>query len=161
MRIKGGELMEWKIMLTSVVTSAVITAIFSLIKSNIDNQSKRNDALTLFRYTKLYEIMVELQKKNQDITEEDSLHVEFARNQNLVKGFTLARPLVDEKLWGNISDLFNEVTNLKIKMFENATEQEKLCEYVKLLIITNGQAEICLENAIHRQMVLLLKVGNK
>ena len=152
--------MYWETILTSVVLSTGITAIFNLITSNINNKSQRNDSVMLFRYTKLYEIMVDLQKKNQDITGDDSLSIELDRSQNLVTSFALARPLVDEKLWENINDLFNEVTNLKIKIIKNSTESKKIYEYTQLLIKTNGQAEICLENAIHKQMALLLKVGN-
>lgn len=157
---EGGNKMNSETILTSVVVSAFITTTFNLIESIMDNKSRRSDAIRVFRYTKLYEIMVDLQKKNKEITGNNSLAIELARNQNLTKSFSLARPLINEDLWGNINEIFNEITNIKIRIIESSSEQEKLNEYTKHLIKINGQAEEYIETTIQKQMAMLLNTYN-
>lgn len=66
---EGGNKMNSETILTSVVVSAFITTTFNLIESIMDNKSRRSDAIRVFRYTKLYEIMVDLQKKIKKLQE--------------------------------------------------------------------------------------------
>lgn len=158
--------MDWKTIISSVILSstviaAFISALVGLFKTYVDNKSKRDDAVALFRYTKLYEISAEWHIKNYNIDSKDSLSIELERNRNLVNCYCLAQPLIYKEYLGDIEKLLDQIKDIKLKMSENIEDQDKVHENLLQLIQTNGSAEKYLELAIYKQMTVLLRTENK
>ena len=138
--------MDWKTLLASTVVAAIITAIINIVKSIMDNKAKASESVKTFRYTKLYEIVIEWQKNNSESVkvspsgEIDALGNEIGRNNNLQKCYQLAKPLVDKKYWGDIEIHlleYNELVLQVVKQFAYTIE------HVKQLTESNGKAEEC------------------
>ena len=146
--------MDWKTILASTVLAAVITAAINIVKTIMDNKAKQDDSIRLFRYTKLYEIVVDWQKCNSE-AKVDSTY-EIARNHNLVQHFQLARPLVDQMHWGDIEAWLKKCKEIKIKTI-NAFQKDEPNQWISTFIECNGRAEECFSAAIEKQMKILLK----
>jgi hypothetical protein len=103
------------IIFTSTVVAAIVTAIFNVIKTILDNKAKTNDSIRLFRYTKLHEILSDYLLKlytERDKDEELPLIIPNRKN-NLFNSYILAKPLVNKEYWENIDSLFEEA-NMKL-----------------------------------------------
>jgi len=71
--------MNWEIVITASVIASLVSGVFILVKTILDNRAKKNDSIRLFKYTKLYEILSdwynivdELGGKVEKIAYEDS-----------------------------------------------------------------------------------------
>jgi len=115
--VNGGFDMNWATILTSVVVAAVVTAIIGIIKTLLDNRSKSNDSVRLFRYTKLYEIFSEYLKADTEIREAASnppetpyIILTAKYRMNILNSYDLSKALVDKEFWGNIESEFDDAS---------------------------------------------------
>ena len=144
--------MSWEI----ILTSAVVAALVSVIKSIIDNKAKRNDSIVLFRYTKLYEAVSDLQMRNENIDVNKPHTVELERSHNIQKSYSLARPLIDSDLLVGIDNAFSDVKDAKLELIK-LCNQESVHEGIIRLIEATGRAEKLFELATRKQLERLLK----
>jgi len=150
--------MYWETLLASTVVAAIVAAAINIVKTLLDNKAKTNDSVRLFRYTKLYEILVNWQKKNLSVDRDCNMN-EIERNQAVQQYYTLAKPLVEREYWNNIDDIFSHTLKLKIELIDTiAANNENLISEINLhLIKENGRVEELFVTAIHKQMAELLQ----
>jgi len=158
--------MEWIVIISSsTVVVAAITAIITLIKTNIDNKAKTNDAIKSFRYTRLHEI-VESSYENElplgvssGVPGHDVVNSVFGRLDSLDRCYALAKPLVDEVFWGNMDELFQRALEARGKLIEKV-ELVGTVDGMKLLnklLVELNSANKRFDSSIEAQMRALLK----
>jgi len=117
--------------LTATAVSAIISGLYSLIKSCVDNRAKRNDAITLFKYTKLYEIISQLQLQ-PPISEKNlgtgKTKICFDRLKALQTSYALAKPLLNPKHYDSFDKGFREMRELEISVIGNTEKLPCLIE---------------------------------
>ena len=117
--------MNWEIVITASVIASLVSGVFILVKTILDNRAKKNDSIRLFKYTKLYEILSdwynivdELGGKVEKIAYEDSeswnkieldiIQTEPIRIEQLKKSYKLAKPLISQKHQKILDEKFDE-----------------------------------------------------
>jgi len=154
--------------LASTVIAAFVAAIVSIISTHLDNRSKSNDSVCLFRYTKLYEIVLELSKANNEVnmkennkigtnSEHSALNEIFTKFMfnlnNLINSYSFAKPLVDEEYWADIEVKLTASVEILKKTNHTSKDLMALTEFDESI----KAAEKCFHSAVEKQMKSLLK----
>ena len=153
--------MNLETIITATVVAAFISGAYSLIKSFIDNKAKRNDSILLFKYTKLYEIISNLQTQNDMIgfnAETGATKVELDRVKNLQMSFALAKPLLNPRYYNDFEDGFGDISRIKIELIEgyNVLSNAEKSKIVARLVEANGQLEEKFAIVVHEELQRLL-----
>jgi len=153
--------MSWETIITATVIAAFISGASILIKSYVDNNAKRNDALLLFKHTKLYDIISELQTKNETIkfdATKNSSDVDLNRDIELRMSYALAKPLLDSKCYSNFEEEFAEIAKLKREYTNNykALTDQRKSEITISLIEKTANLEKNFEAVVHEELSRLV-----
>ena len=149
--------MQWEFLLTAAaVFVALITAILTIVKTFIDNKAKRRDAERLFRYTKLFEILIRLQEAEGEKSnnETEFWGKEYNRSTNILICYTLAKPLLATKYWNDMDNILKNISNQKIRIINELVN--KTTPSGLPLLELNGKGRDLFISTIQSQMVDLL-----
>jgi len=147
--------------ITATVVAAFISGLYSLIKSCVDNRAKRNDAITLFKYTKLYEIISHLHSQNKllrVVPETGEVFVDLDRIKNLQTSYALAKPFLDPKGYNDFSNGFDKINKLSTNVFayNEAVLTSDKRKILNPLIEASNEMENKFEVAVHNELARLL-----
>ena len=152
--IWGDCAMEWNVILTSVVVSTIISAGISIITTRMNNHAKRRD----FSFAKLYDIFVEIQafpKPNAvigELTMEDAKW-ETDYHNFLQNKFTLAQPLLSDKLAKEVAIAHEKCVNLTVNLIKGlGDDSEDSSEKAYLMRIARIEFERKLIENIQKQL---------
>ena len=59
--------MNWETIITASAVASLVSGVFMLVKTLLDNQAKKNDSIRLFKYSKLYEILSDWYNKADEL----------------------------------------------------------------------------------------------
>ena len=153
--------MNWETIITATVVAAFISGVYSIIKSLVDNNAKRNDAIALFKYTKLYEILSTWYTQNDLIIVNlnNPISLESDRIKNLQISYALAKPLLDAKYYADFQKGFDEISRLKIEYLNNLNtlSNTRKNEIEINLIHANGKLEKLFELIVQDELKALLE----
>ena len=135
--------MNWETIITASAVASLVSGVFMLVKTLLDNQAKKNDSIRLFKYTKLYEILSdwynkadELGGKAEEISYADegaweNFKLDIMRNEpirveQLKKAYKLAKPLISLKHQKLLDEKFGEVSKIRWSIFEKGRKEHVL-----------------------------------
>jgi len=133
----------------------LVVALLSNHRLKSIDQSKRMSELETYRYTKLYDLM-ESRDELLDKLSGDGFSREIERSQIISKLYHKAKPLVQQKHWGDIDLLFSEIASIKITLIQNTNDINCSPEMINALFEITGKIEERFILAVQSQLQELL-----
>jgi len=150
-----------ELILAGTFISAILSTTCVVITTIINNKSKKNEAIKLFKYTKLYEIISDLKSQDKllhsEVTDTGEIKqkINFSRIDYLYKSYSLAKPFLNALYYDSLDELVNNIYKSRNEFIESKYDNNKRIVFIESV----GEFENKFEEIVHGELLCLLN-GN-